>query len=102
MNITKEHLANKPKQIGTLDGAPVHEISTTGGLWMVATTKHGKVNLIACGPHRAISRHLAMKKEPGIKFTELAKADYVDVRDFPDLINKYEIMTDRLRAMQGD
>ena len=101
MQISREHLAGKPQKIGTLDGDPVYEIVTTGGLNLVSVTRHGKVEMLGVGPHKAIARFLAQKKEPDLVYTSLTKADYVPVEEFPELIAKYEQLTDDFRRVQG-
>ena len=101
MQISSVHLAGKPKKIGTLEGNPIMELSTTGGLHVVAVARGGKSEVLGAGPHRAVARHLALKKEPSIKLTDLAKADHVPEAMFSFVLPKYEQLTADLRRAQG-
>ena len=98
MNITQEHLASAPKRIGHIDGRAVNEIVTTGGFHIVAThDKDGKLEILGTGPHRAVSRAIAKKREPKMQITELSKADYIEPQFFEDILPQYEQATDLLR-----
>jgi hypothetical protein len=101
MDIQSEHIASK-KKIGILKGKPVVELVTTGGLHLIVTGKMGKMEALGAGPHRAVARYIAEKKEQDIQWTELSKADYMEPELFLDLIPKYETLTNRFRAMNGD
>lgn len=98
MNISEKHVASK-KKVGKLGESPIIEMSTTGGLHLIISTKGGKFETLGAGPHRAVARHIAMKKEPGIIWTDLAKADYVDASLFTHLLEKYQNLTDELRIL---
>lgn len=98
MNIKAEHIAYK-KNIGKLDGRNVIEVATTGGLHLVLQVKNGQPDLLASGPHGAIARHIASKKEPNIVFTELSKADYMEPYLYMALIPEYERLTEQMRSM---
>jgi len=101
MQIEKKHLAGKPKKIGTLDGDSVVELATTGGLHLVAIARGGKTEILGAGPHRAIARHIAQKKEPSMVLSELSKADHVPYEVMEPLLEKYEEETAYLRYLQG-
>lgn len=101
MNISLKHLAGKPRKIGHLNGAPVMELATTGGLNLVVVQRSGKVETLGAGPHRAVARHIAMKKEPAMVLTDLAKADHVPEEMFAWCLEKYEAQTNYLRQLQG-
>lgn len=100
MNLTAEHIASK-KKIGQLNGKPVIELVTTGGLHMVVTASGGGFETLGTGPHRAVARHIAMKRERDIMWTELSKSDHVDIEHFEWCLPRYEALTDRIRSEQG-
>lgn len=77
MDITPAHIKNK-KTIGKLHGQPVEQITTTGGLVVVAARKNGKLKTLAVGPHPGVSRHIAEQAEPDLIFTDLQKSDTLD------------------------
>lgn len=100
MNIKPEHIESK-KKIGTLRGKPVVEIKTTGGFHMVVTSNsEGGFETLGTGPHKAVARHIAKKREPELEITELSKADHVDEAHFARLLPEYEALTDKIRKLQ--
>ncbi|CAB4127175.1 hypothetical protein UFOVP75_74 [uncultured Caudovirales phage] len=99
MHIPASQISFK-KKIGKLGEDPVWELSTHGGYNMVVSTRNGKVNTLGVGPHRAIARHIAMKREPSLVITELSKADHVDAVFFEHLLSKYEAETDQFNAAE--
>lgn len=99
MNIRPEEISKGyPKRIGRIGHAPVFEIGTKGGLFVVMSSKGGVWEPIGLGPHRAIARHIAKKKEPDMVLTELSKADHVDPQAYQRLLPEYEAATDQLAA----
>lgn len=102
LNLRKEHLKGKPRQIGDVDGTPVYEMTTTGGLWVITCKKsNGTLEPLAYAPHRAIGRHIAQKKEPNFKISDLSKGEDIPLESFAHLVPKYEELTDRMRALSG-
>jgi len=101
MQLRKEDIESK-KTVGTLDGHAVIEIVTTGGLNMLVVSKgQGRMETLACAPHRAVGRYLASKRHPTIRFTELQKSEQVDPKMFQHLIPKYEALTVRCNQLLG-
>lgn len=100
MDLKAEHIASK-KKVGNLKGKPVIELVTTGGLHLVVAAKNGSFETLGTGPHRAVARHIAMKRESEITWSELNKADHVDVSHFESLLPRYEQLTDEFRKSQG-
>jgi hypothetical protein len=101
MQIKAEHVESK-KRIGKLKGKPVIEIKTTGGFHMVVTSNEsGGFETLGTGPHKAVARHIAQKREPEIEWVELSKSDHVDPAHFQHLLPEYETLTNRLRELQG-
>jgi len=89
------------KQIGTLKGDPVIEIALKGGLHIVCTVAKAVgagIRYLGAGPHRAVARWLAKKKEPGMQVTELAKSDHIEPQFFQHMVPEYEQLVDRLNA----
>ena len=99
-SIPSEQIAYK-KKVGTLKGGDVIELATKGGLNLIVTVKNKQVSILGCGPHRAVSRHIALKKEPEIQWSDLSKSDYVDEAHYADLLPKYEAITAAFRKAQG-
>lgn len=98
--ITPDQISYR-KKIGTLDGAPVIEVGLIGGFHMVVSPKGGKVKTLGTGPHRCVARHIAKKRNPEIEFTDLAKADFVELAHFAEVLPKYEAMTDDFNKLEG-
>jgi hypothetical protein len=95
MQISADHIAYK-KKIGTVGKQPVIELATTGGLHLVVVAKaDGEVETLGAGPHRAVARHIAKKRKPEMKITELSKGDHVPEEAFRHLLPEYEQLTDR-------
>ncbi len=97
MNVPEEQIVYK-KKIGKLNGDPVIEVATKGGLHLVVSVHGNKVTSLGAGPHKAVARHIAKKKAPDIQFTELSKSDEIEEYLFEWCLPKYEALTDALRA----
>lgn len=100
MNIEPSEIAYK-RQVGHLNHNPVMEVGLMGGLHLIMTVRKGKVETLGVGPHRAVARHIAKKKEKDLVWTELAKADEPTEREFGFCVPQYEAMTDRRRAHES-
>lgn len=101
MNIPSEQIAYK-KQIGKAGGDAVWEVGTKGGLHLVVANRgSGKVETLGVGPHRAVARHIAKKREPKLNLTELSKHEHVEDQFIQHLIPKYEQTTTDMRRLQG-
>lgn len=87
------------KQIGTLKGRPVFEVALKGGLHIVCAALQAGVKYLGAGPHRAVARWLAKKKEPELKVTELAKSDHIEPQFFAHLVPQYEQLVDRMNTL---
>ncbi len=100
MQINPSEVAYK-KQVGTLDGSPVMEIGLKGGLHLILATRKGKVETLGVGPHRAVARHIAKKREKELAWTELAKGDHINPEHFAFCLPEYEALTDDFRMRSG-
>lgn len=89
------------KKVGRLEGHPVFEVGLIGGLHIIGMAKAGRVETLGAGPHRAVARHIAMKRNPKLEFTELNKSDHIEPEHFESLLPRYEALTDHLRAARG-
>lgn len=101
MDITSDQIASK-KRVGRIGDMPVIELATTGGLHLIVVARGGKGEVLGTGPHRAVARFIAKKRESKIEWTELEKSDYVPVECFSaDILPRYEALTDSIRSRQG-
>jgi hypothetical protein len=82
MQIQAQEIDYKERIGHTEDGNPVMELGLKGGLHIVCSVRGPKVEYLGVGPHRAVARYLAKKRQPGIKLTQLAKSDWVDPASF--------------------
>jgi hypothetical protein len=94
--ITPDQIAYR-KKIGKLGNDNIMEIGLIGGLHLIAKAgSSGKAEILGAGPHRAVARHIAKKRNPEIQFTDLNKSDHIEPQYFEDLLPKYEGVTDQL------
>jgi hypothetical protein len=93
MDLTSKQFNEKPKKIGTLKDKPVFHLKTKGGLHLLVTQGKTGYSTLGSGPHSAVAKHIALKNEPDILFTELNKADHIDIEAFELLLPKYEAIT---------
>ena len=96
MNIKANEIEYK-KQIGTLEHDPVVEIGMKGGLHLIVAVRKSRTETLGAGPHRAVARHIARKREPKIEITELSKSDDLDLSLFAGVLAKYEDVTDQIQ-----
>jgi hypothetical protein len=87
------------EKIGTTeDGYPITEIGLKGGLHIVCSRRGPKIDYLGVGPHRAVARYLAKKRQPGIRLTALAKSEWVDPSTFAHLVPQYEAITNAFNS----
>lgn len=98
-SISSKEISYK-KKIGHDGSDPVFEIGLIGGLHMIVKAKDGKTETLGAGPHRAVARHIAMRKAPGLVLTELNKSEDLDPSLFQDMLPKYEALTDALNSLK--
>ena len=101
MNLTPNQIQGKAKEVGILNGKKVLELTTKGGLTLVVAPMTKGFETLGAGPHKAVARHIALKNQPDIKWTELSKADYIDPKYFQHLLPEYESLVSALRTRQG-
>jgi hypothetical protein len=98
MQITQNEIEFKRK-VGKSGSRDIYHVKTRGGLHVMARSDG---TVLGAGPHRAVARHLAQKFEPDAVWTELSKSDHVDVEVYEHLLEKYEDVTIKMRAIQED
>jgi hypothetical protein len=86
--------------VGYLQGNPVYHVSTIGGYNMILVLKDGRLEPLGVGPHPGVARGIARKREPSIQFHQLQKSDE-NVDSNGRVFQRYEAVTDHLRAMAG-
>lgn len=103
MEITAKQIDKKfpPRKIGLLKGRPVMHLRTKGGYHLVVTPKGGGHETLGAGHHWAVAQHLAGRYAPEVVWTELSKADHVDIRAYEYLIPEAQALTERLRALES-
>jgi len=89
------------KKIGKIDENTVYEIGTKGGLHLVMAVRKNKAETLGVGPHRAVARHIAQKREPTMVLTDLSKSDWAEPASYAHLVEKYEEKTALARQIQG-
>ncbi len=101
MKITTAQLAGKPEKIGELQGRPVMEMATKGGLHLVVTIKkNGTTETLGTGSSRALARYVARKMNPELKVTELAKSEDVPQIALGNAAPEYYSLTRRIRVLE--
>src|SRR6267378_438675 len=87
------------RQVGTVDGKPLHLFVLKGGLHLIVKEKG---EILGAGAHVVIARHIARQHAPNLKWTELNKSDPVEYVQFEKVIPYYEGITTALRKLHGD
>lgn len=101
MKITTAQLAGTPEKIGELDGRPVMEMATKGGLHLVVTIKkNGNTETLGTGSSRALARYVARKMNPELKVTELAKSEEAPAQALGNAAPEFFALTRRLRVLE--
>ena len=100
MQINPSEIAYK-KQVGQIETSPVYEVGLKGGLHLIMAVRKGRVETLGVGPHRAVARHIAKKKDDKVEWTELAKADEPRYKDYAYCVPRYEAITNFAREYQG-
>lgn len=86
------------KKVGRIGQAPVWEVGLIGGLRLIAKMgSDGRSEILGAGPHRAVARHIAKKRNSELEYTEIAKSDHVETAYFSDILPAFEELTDKLR-----
>ncbi len=100
MNINITQFQIKPKRVGKLGEEDVFEAVTKGGLVVLATGNGTKLSkVLGVGPHTAIARLVAQKKEPELQITKLTKSQEGDLVHAAQIAPEYAQLTDRMNAI---
>jgi len=100
--IQPKHLEGKPKNIGKIDGQPMFQLKTKGGLYIITKSNAKGFEMLAVAPHPAVARAIVNKKYDNVEFTALSKADHVDEAHYALILPEYEALTEKMRDMNGD
>ena len=85
-----------------LNGIPVLELITKGGLSLIATMQKGKPTFLGMGPIYPIAKSIATQHEPNIHW-ELSKSeDLIDPRAYLHLVPEYEVLTKSLNDLMDE
>jgi hypothetical protein len=98
MNLEPKHILSK-RRIGTYKGAPIVEMVSRGGLYVISGKENGKSTVFGIGPHQAIARFVATKNTPELKFSELSKSEPVPEATLESVSAPYFEMTRRANEM---
>ena len=82
------------KKVGRLGKDPLYEIGLIGGLHLIM--KAGSKEPLGAGPHRAVARHIAKRRNPDVEWTDLSKADWWPEDTYILILPKYEAVTAQL------
>ncbi len=101
MKITTAQLAGTPEKIGELDGRPVMEMATKGGLHLVVTIKkNGSTETLGTGSSRALARYVARKMNPELKVSALAKSEDAPAVALGNAAPEFFALTRRIRVLE--
>ena len=103
MQISMSQMSNKPHKIGKLGDSDVYETVTKGGLVMIATGKgDGKISkVLGVGPHKAVARAVAQKREKDLQITALTKSQQGDTLYTQQILPEYISLTARVNGLLG-
>lgn len=97
MNIPGPQILRR-REVGRVGRRRVFQVDLVGGLHIIAADGDGGLEIGGMSSHPAMARHIAKRHFNDVVFTDLAKAEAVDPRDFADLLPHWEDETARLRA----
>lgn len=100
MDIRPQEIEYK-KNIGTLDGHPVIELGLKGGYHIVCSLRGPHVDYLGVGPHRAVARFMAKKRNDRLKIDELSKSEDVDPIYFQKELPKYEVIREQMQKISN-
>lgn len=96
-NITPNQI-KKTKKVGELDGQPVIEGETKGGLFFLMTkTASGSTKTLGTGSHPAVAAHIAERDFPKLKLTELSKSESLDPYTLRKEVERFDPYTKFVR-----
>lgn len=100
MDIALNQLKEKPKKIGELDGSPVMQAETKGGLFLIMTKSGGKPRTLGAGSHPAVAAHIAERDFPKLKLTALAKSEQLEPQVLRHEVARFLPITRRLQSLE--
>jgi hypothetical protein len=99
MDTIPQNQIKDKKRVGTLDGTPVVQMETVGGLYLWAVSKGQKTEILSCAPHPGVCKYLAQKKNPRLIVKELCKAEILEEASILSVLPRYEFITQRLNDL---
>lgn len=96
MDIRPQEIEYK-KNIGTVDGHPVIELGLKGGYHIVCALRGPHVDYLGVGPHRAVARYMAKKRNSHVQITEMSKSEDLDPSLFQSILPKWERVLEAFR-----
>ncbi len=101
MKIAENQLQGKPQKIGELNGRPVMELATKGGLHLVVTMKkNGDTETLGTGSSRAMARYVAKKMNAELVVTALAKSEEASATALGNDAPAWYSLTRRIRILE--
>jgi hypothetical protein len=98
MNIPRNQISYR-KRIGSAGRHSLYGIGVIGGLHIVANDEG---EILGMGSHPLMARHIAKKHASDVTFSDMAKSEAIDPRDFADLLPHWESETDRIRKLASE
>jgi hypothetical protein len=95
MKIESKDLALR-KRVGTLRGRAIIYLMTKGGLHLIISDDEQGPEILGAGPHPAVARYIAQKREPEILFRDLEKSEEINEETLQFVLPKYEKLTEQL------
>lgn len=99
-NVKENQLVAKPKQIGHLNGVPVMECVTKGGLVMVVKAAKDGHETLGAAAHKAIARHIALMENPDLCLSVLEKSDTLSKAEIEVHLPYYLQLTKRIKGLE--
>lgn len=101
MDIALNQLKGKPKKVGELNGSPVMQAETKGGLFLLmAKNAQGKPLTLGAGSHPAVAAHIAERDFPKVKLTELSKSELLEPQVLRAEVARYLPLTRRMQSLE--
>ena len=87
------------KIVGHLDGNDVYQIGLKGGLFVIATMRGLRMEVIGTGPHHVVAKSVARKLHPHLVITELLKSEEMPEAHFSRIVPYYMDLTGQLNKL---
>lgn len=98
LSVKPQEISTK-KIIGHMDGHDVYQLGLKGGLFIMAMTKNGQLEVLATGPHPTVMKHVGRKLHPHLVITELLKSEALPESQYVRMVPFYTDLTGQLNKM---